>query len=184
MPQNSSESVRMLGSLFAVFPKARKTALTLGALASLAGIGSFLIDLDGFIGSKSQPNTEASTYDYSRITVVQYRRGNGGFKTLGDIDDKAASLGFKVLRWISAGAIEQMEYGWQAPREMFESNTGGIFYYPKYAQAAAALQRAPTNGDSGLMKTVPLVEVKQLWEGRFIDPKVLAEDAILVYAPK
>lgn len=49
------------------------------------------------------------------ITVVSFRRGNGGYKTFGDVGAQAEALGFKSIRWMSKGMVGGMERGWGVP---------------------------------------------------------------------
>lgn len=117
------------------------------------------------------------------VTIVEYRRGRGGYKTLGNVAQKAAALGFRTKNWISKGMVPGAEKGWGIRPSFYDTSKGGI-YYPKQLEAYARLiQTTITRENPALKVTVPLIPVDMPDEYVFIGPKTVAQHSILVYAP-
>lgn len=115
------------------------------------------------------------------ITVVSFRRGNGGYKTLGDVGTQAEALGFKSVRWMSKGMVRGMERGWGVLLHMFESGKGGIFYPSNLKTEARLIQTALTRSNPLLQEIIPLIEAKVPDEYVFVGPETVSRFSILVY---
>ena len=132
------------------------------------------------VGSLVQSEPELAK---ENVTVFEYRRGRGGYKTLGDVAQKAAALGFKTQNWISKGMVPGAERGWGVPPSQYDTAKGGI-YYPKHLESYARLiQSTITRENPALKVTVPLIPVDMSDEYVFVGPKTVAQHSILVYAP-
>lgn len=159
-------------------------AACIAVLTFLFGQGIVVRGLDWLL-NKSPERSAAVTQvsENSQVTVVVFRRGKGGYATLGDIGQRATALGFRTLNWVSEGLLSNMEKGWGVAPSMFEGRSGGIFYYPPYREKAVLLQQALVAENPGLAKTIPLIEAKASDAGMFIDKYAIAGDSLLVYAP-
>ncbi|MBP5857421.1 hypothetical protein KAJ83_10415 [Marivibrio halodurans] len=129
---------------------------------------------------ESPPISQASP---ENVTVIEYRRGNGGYRTLGNVAEKASALGFRTIRWASKGMLGNIEKGWGVSPSTYNTTAGAI-YYPRALKAEAQLvQRTLTRGNHALAQTIPLVEARMPEAAVFLGPETVAHAAILVYAP-
>lgn len=129
--------------------------------------------------------SEAASRDIpnDQITAVVYRRGNGGYKTLGNVDMQLEALGYQVERWTSTGMSKVMEDAWGVPKSKYSEEIGGIFYYPELYEKAKEIQSVLIRKNPLLAKTIPMVEATANNRNHFISTHATAGNSVLIYTP-
>ena len=117
------------------------------------------------------------------LTVVIFRRGNGGYKTLGNVEEQLDFLGFLTRNWGSKGMVPSMERGWGVPPSMYHTGAGAIYYPPQLEKEARLVQDALTRKNPLLKKTIPLIEANMPDKFEFVGPETVSQYSILVYTP-